>query len=392
MRVLHVSHYPVYGGPHNQVHAVARRLREMGVETLVAITDEPGNAADRLERDGLDVTRLPLNRIRATRDPRPNLRFVATAGEEIRQLSRLIRRKRVDVVSVSGLLSVHGAIAARRVGVPTVWQIVDTRSPPILRRSLTPLIERTADALMFNGQALVGLHSGKRGPRLPYVVYPAPVDTTRFAPDPARGKATRERLGVPLDAPWIGTIANLTPMKGVEYFIRAAALIHRVRPKSWFLICGSSPESHRAYRTKLHDEICRSQIPRDRFIMTEGFTEDYYPALDVKVIASVPRSEGTTTTAIEAMACAVPVVAARVGAVAEVVADNETGYVVPPLDPYAIADAVLRLLHEPRRARRFGVSGRIRAVKHFDASICAGLHLEAFEAALAHRRISDGSG
>jgi glycosyltransferase involved in cell wall biosynthesis len=106
--------------------------------------------------------------------------------------------------------------------------------------------------------------------------------------------------------------------------------------------------------------------------------------MDVKLVTSVPRSEGTTTTAIEAMACGVPVIATDVGAVGEVVQDGVTGYLVTPNDPAAIAAKSLALLRDSGLRRDMGNAGRERAVKHFDIATCVGAHIEAFE--LAFRR------
>jgi glycosyltransferase involved in cell wall biosynthesis len=251
-----------------------------------------------------------------------------------------------------------------------------------------PLVEKLSDAVLFNGRAMANLHLAHRQFNLPYFVYYSPVDTERFIPSTERRLATRRLLGIPNDASVVGVVANLNPQKGIEYFIRAAVMIHRSRSDTWFVIVGARFGTHLAYERELQLEIARSGIPRDRLILTGGRpdVENYYPVMDVKLITSVPRSEGTTTTAMEAMACGIPVVAADVGAVREVVSVEITGFIVPPVSAHAIANSTLRILSDSNLRTRMAVAGRRRAVEHFSAEICAEVHVRAIEAAITHRR------
>jgi glycosyltransferase involved in cell wall biosynthesis len=242
--------------------------------------------------------------------------------------------------------------------------------------------------VLVTGNALIPEYPGLAdcGERL-HVYYP-PVDTEAFKLSPSLRRETRQELGIPDDAPVIGTVANLNPQKGIEYFVRAAARVHVSRPECRFLLVGAEYATHRDYAASVHAEMARSGVPADRFVLTGGRedVERLYPAMDVKLITSVPRSEGAPTTALEAMACGVPVVATDVGAVSEVVEDGVTGFVVPPLDPDAIAKASLRLLADAELSHRFGETARERAVTLYDVRICAEGRARAFRAAIEHHR------
>jgi glycosyltransferase involved in cell wall biosynthesis len=72
--------------------------------------------------------------------------------------------------------------------------------------------------------------------------------------------------------------------------------------------------------------------------------------------------------------------------VREVVDDGRTGFVVPPLDAQALADAVLRILGDDEKRASFGSRGRARAIERFSAEKCARVHLEAYEYVLRNRR------
>jgi glycosyltransferase involved in cell wall biosynthesis len=385
MKVLCVVHSPFFGGPHNEALRLEEPLRRRGWEIEVAIPDEPGSAAARLEEAGVRVHSLPLSRLRASLDPRLLIGFARDFRPSVGRLERTIEDTCADVVQIGGLVNPHAAFAARRAGAAVVWQIVDSRAPAPLRRVAMPLVRRLADAVMFDGEALITLHGGRESLSMPVFVYFPPVDTKRFAPSAERRREVRNELGISANAPVVGTVSSLNPMKGVEYFLDAAAQVAAARPGAWFVVVGGAPASHRAYGERLRERANELGLANSIVFAGErADVERWYPAFDVDLITSLPRSEGTTTTALEAQACGVPVVATRVAAVGEVVADGVTGLLVPPERPQAIADAVLWLLADDELRAGMGAAGREAAIERFDAERAAEVYVEAYEAALAH--------
>jgi len=249
-----------------------------------------------------------------------------------------------------------------------------------------PIVSRFADALMFGGQRLMDIHLGERETRQPSFISVPPVDVDVFRPSPARRATTRRELGIPETAPVVGSVANLNPQKGLAYFVRAAALIHERQPRCHFILAGATYATHRAYAASVHAGLAATSIPPGQIHLLgeRSDLETVYPALDVKVISSVPRSEGTTTTALEAMACGVPVVATDVGAVGEVVEHMRTGLLVAPSDACALARAVLELLTDESRRTGLSHTGRLRTVSRFSLASAAETHVEAIRAATKH--------
>lgn len=390
--VLCVAQAPLFGGPHNQTIRLAEPLRRRGWETVVAIPDEPGTAAPRLREAGIEPEELPLGRARASPDPRLLLRFLRTFPVGVRALEQAIERHDADVVQLGGLVNPHAAFAARRTGAAVVWQVVESgystgfvrqAAMALVRRSAMALVRRLADAVMFDGEALIDINGGRGSLRMPTFVYFPPVETDRFVPSRERGTRVREELGIPLDAPLVGTVSNLTPVKGLETFLAASVRIAASRPDVRFVVIGSAPVSHAAYGDRLRAQA--AQLDLSHPIVFAGHRSDverWYAAMDIHVIAS--HSEGTTTTALEAQSCGVPVVATRVGAVHEVVEDDVTGLLIPPARPDALAAATLALLEDPARRAELGRAGRAHAVERFSAEISADVHARAYEAALRH--------
>ena len=388
MNLLSVIHYPVFGGPHNQALRLAAPLRRLGVKTVVLLPDEPGNAALRLRTAGVDVMTMPLHRMRATANPAAHLRFAARFWPEIDAVRRVIREHRIDLVQIGGLINPHGAIAARLEGVPVIWQLLDTRPPMLLRRAMMPLVTRLAEVVMSTGRAVASVHPGAEalGDRL-YVFFP-PVDPEAFAVENVDQGAALAELGFVPEDLVMGTVGNLNPQKGHEYLIRAAAIARARQANVKLLIVGASHDSHRGYECGLHRLATELGLVVGRDVVLAGPRADVRPALaamDVFVLTSVPRSEGAPTVVQEAMMMGLPVVATDVGAVAEVVEDGVTGYIVSPLDPQAIAKAALRLLRDAVLRESMGRAGRQRAVERYSVERCAQVHLQAYDHALRRK-------
>jgi glycosyltransferase involved in cell wall biosynthesis len=384
-RVLWVVHYPHYGGPHNEALRMREALARRGWEIVMAVPDEPGSAAPRLREAGVETLQLPLARLRASLDPRLLLRYLRELRSTVRVLEQAIERTGATVVVVGGLVNPHAALAARRRGAAVVWQIVDSRAPALIRRLAMPIVRRYADSVLFDGETLVGLHGGRERLGVAAFVYLPPVDTGRFVPSPDRGMRVRAELGILPDVPVVGTVSVLTPMKGLEIFLDAATRITAARPDTRFVVVGSAPESHGEYAAGLRRRAEELRLPHPVVFAGErADVESWYPAFDVHVITSLPRSEGTTTTALEAQSCGVPVVAARVAAVPEVVEDGVAGVLVEPERPDLVAEAVLGLLDDEALRSRLGSAGRTAALARFGVESCADVHARAYEAALEH--------
>jgi len=170
----------------------------------------------------------------------------------------------------------------------------------------------------------------------------------------------RAGLGLPQERPVVGMIARLAPQKGIATFIRAAALLADGHPEVVLILAGDGP---------LRDEACalrRELALENRLHLCQEVvsSRELIAALDILVVAST--SEGSSVVAMEAMSAGKPVVATAVGGVPEVVADGQTGLLVEPEDPKALAAAVRSLLDDPERAREFGDQGRRRAAQLFD--------------------------
>jgi glycosyltransferase involved in cell wall biosynthesis len=182
------------------------------------------------------------------------------------------------------------------------------------------------------------------------------VEGERFAG--ADRNQARAALGLPADAPVIGCVGRISEQKGQEELIRAAALVRREFPSAVFLVVGSADDEKLLARMQaLVAELDLGATVR--FTGHLGDMPAVYAALDI--LAAPSRWEGFGLMLAEAMAAGRPIVAARAGAIPEVVVEDETALLVPPRDAPALAAALLRVLRDPALARRLGAAGVVRA-------------------------------
>jgi glycosyltransferase involved in cell wall biosynthesis len=385
-RLLTVIHGPVFGGGFNQTVQLRDPLRGLGWETIAATTDQPGNAVERLRAADVPVEVLPLHRLRATPNPIAHAALAATFAREVRALRRTIREHEIDLVQAHGDTNPHAAFAAHLEGVAVVWQLLDTRTPPPLRRMTMPVVTRVADAITTWGYGLARAHPGTTALGDRHLVVFPPVDSERFRPDPERRRAARARLGVSEDEFLVGGVGALNPQKGFEWLVRALARVRRERDDVVVRVLGPESPVHADYARSLRAEVAAAGLGDAIDFLDAGRdVPELMPGLDSLVVSSVPRSEGIPTVILEAMACEVPVVSTEVGAIDEVVEEGDTGLLVPPEDDAAIAAAITRVAADRDLAGRLARTGRDRVETRYRLDRCAEIHAEAYRRALAHR-------
>jgi glycosyltransferase involved in cell wall biosynthesis len=193
------------------------------------------------------------------------------------------------------------------------------------------------------------------------------VDVNAVAPAP-RDETLRQELKIPRAPKVVTLLARFQEVKGHEYFLRAAREILNFFPDARFLIVGDNAFATAegdAYQRAMLDMIGNDERLRARVVVA-GFRRDIAPILratDVLVCPSLFETYGMAN--LEAMACGVPVVSTNVGGPAETIADGETGFLVPPREPEAIAARVCELLANAELRERLGKQARQRVLEKY---------------------------
>ena len=388
-RVLVVIQAPSFGGLHNIFLRIRPRLLEAGYELIVALPDEPGEGAGRLEEGGVQVVKLPMQRLRASLDPRKHLRLLSRLAGDVERLRAVVRERGIDLVVACGVVNPHGPLAAHREGVPVVWQIHSNYAPWPLRAAMMPLVRRLATVLMGNGLTVTKSHPTALAfqPEGRLVLFSAPVDVDQFRPDPEARRAARAEWDVPDEALVVATVGNRTRQKGHEYFVDVATRVLREVPDSYFLVMGAPVATNARYYEKSGGGPARRSGLLDsgrlRFLEPGRRVSSLLPGADIFALTS--RSEGIPTVLLEAMACGLPAVSNDVGSIREVIAQGESGWLVPKLSPARIAERIVDLARDPRRRERMAAAGRRIAEERYGIDASAGQHIAAFDLALASR-------
>ena len=234
--------------------------------------------------------------------------------------------------------------------------------------ALSSLCERVA---VESAAAVIAVSQGMRSDVL--AAYPAVaperirvirngIDTREYAPDAATG--VLQRYGVDPARPMVIFVGRITRQKGVPVLLRAAA---RLAPEVQLVLCAGQPDTPEL-AAEVTGLVTGLQTDRSGVIwIPEMLSKPEVIQLlsHATVFACPSLYEPLGIVNLEAMACGTAVVASRVGGIPEVVSDGETGLLVPPDDPAALAAALNALVSDPGRAGAMGAAGRKRAAAEF---------------------------
>ncbi len=208
---------------------------------------------------------------------------------------------------------------------------------------------------------------------------PRSVDLEKFKFS-SPGKRRREEFNV-------GIVGRITPLKGHLYFIKAMARVVKAVPRLKVWIVGDAPASQAAYKEQV--EILARRLGLSGCIEFLGIQRDVaaiYAHLDLLVLATVTH-EAFGRVIIEAQASGVPVVATEVGGVVDIIENGANGLLVPPADPAAMADAVIRIAKDPRLAINLAENGYAKVKEKYNLELMVKSTLDVYKDTLSSFKI-----
>ncbi|MFL6655720.1 MAG: glycosyltransferase family 4 protein [Sulfurifustis sp.] len=200
-------------------------------------------------------------------------------------------------------------------------------------------------------------------------IVPCGFDTTEFWPIDRR--LARREVGFDPDERIVLQLGRLVPRKGIDIAVRALARLardHRVNARL-VIVGGETDEPCPMANPEIArlTDVANAEDIAERVTFTgrrpRNVLRYYYNAADVFV--TTPWYEPFGITPVEAMACGVPVIGSAVGGIKTTVRHGRTGFLVPPHDPDALAARIAEIFRDVDAARRMGVAGRERALRHF---------------------------
>lgn len=375
MKVLNSFTDPRMGGPQQRGLAVAKGLRDHGIETVFIVPGGTDEYADAVSEAGFKFQRVSPHQVTKARDIYGNLQYLKAVAPMVWQTRQIITEEEIDVVHVNTPVNVHTALAAAWSNASVVWHFNDTALPTLVKEVTAAAGRLLADKLVVAADAVGDYYfSDSQDTQTLY----APVDLERFVPDRVSidEPAIREDLGIPNKMPVVGTIGNVNPIKGHKYLLRAIAQIAPERPVA-VPIVGAKLDTRTAYFEQLLE--LRSELGLNDQVQFVGFRSDVPELLklfDLFVLSST--AEACPMVVLEAMAMETPVVATDVGGVPEQLPSDDYGWVIPPEHPDAMANAIDAALTDPDERRRRAANARNRVEEEFSLTACVRRHEEIY--------------
>jgi glycosyltransferase involved in cell wall biosynthesis len=367
LRVLSVIGQLMVGGAETYLTRIAPRIRRYGVDMEICALDRIGLRLAELEQAGIVVHGTPFGR-------RVRQSNTVTLFQTIEQIRRIVRNGRFDIVHTylfwSDILGVTGARLAgcRRIAVGRRALHSWIHDPKAIYHAAEQFTNSLANEVIANSQAVLRDAAASEAllPRTRTVIYNG-IDVDSYTP------SARESTG-PLQ---LVTVGALSPRKGQEYAIEAMTLLAAAGVDARLVLVGAGPDEAMLRRSAAASGV----EDRVTFPGEHPDPRPYLGAADAFVLPS--RQEGFSNAILEAMACALPVIATDVGGNAEAVVDGQGGFIVPPQDPHALAKAIIELERDRNQLRAMGRFNRARVAERFS--------LEASARALADWYLHRGS-
>ncbi len=351
IRVAHIIGQLSVGGAERQFVELLKNLDRSVYEPTAITLSSGGELARELDATGVS---LRVVERRSRFDPRPVLR-----------IAKALKVGGFTIAHTWGIYAgLYGRLAAVLARTPitvasdrqtTSWH-KGASSP--LYHAIDRLLSRWTTATIANSNAVQRYTLSKGiSPRKIRVIYNG-VDVTRYAHGDAQ--RVRSELRLEPDTPTVGVIARLDPMKGHRCLLLAVPLVLRAMPRTRFLVAGEGFLRDELTRLTVHMGLQSSVC----FLGLRSDVPDLLAALDVLVLPS-KEGEGLPNVLLEAMAAAKPVIATAVGGNAEIVVHGQTGFLVRPEDPAALARSITQVLRDPYMARTMGRTGFRRVTSVF---------------------------
>ncbi len=279
------------------------------------------------------------------------------------RLYRFIKGNKIEIInahrSEDHLLT---ALIAKILNIPIVRTLGDVRAPKnnFINRWLHLRI--TDYHILSSESTFIRYISTWKNFNPDFSIFPGGVDGTLFHPV-KKSSQLLKKLNIKEGSYVVGMISRLSPIKGHSTFIMAASLILEQIPDVTFIISGKEVE----ISVKELESLAESLNLNHHILFIDHYepVNELLSIFDVGVIAST-GSEVISRIAMEYLATGTPVVATQINVLPETIRDGHNGFIIPSEDPYAMADAILKILNDPELKERFSKNNILDFKSKFD--------------------------
>lgn len=365
IKIIYVLGYLRLGGTEAQLLELLRRMDRTQFTPIIYAFGQDGHLRAEFETLDIPVTFreyvLPKNGSR--------IAWLCGVAALMRDMIRFFQQQRPAIAqSFLPTANLFAAISAKFAHVPVIitgrratMNPHDPTFPAFPHQWLLHLSNRWVSAVLANSMRLRDeclTQERWLSPQTIYVIYNG-VDLSRFcATTPSQ--RLKHAFGIPEHVPVVGVIANLAARKGHRDLLSATEIILRQMPETRVVFVGRDE----GIQDELDAQAQNAGI-RDAVIFAgqQSNIPEWLSLFDLVVSAS--HEEGMSNALLEAMAAGKPIVATRIAGTPEIVVDGITGILIPPGEPEALAEAILRLLRDADARQTMGNAGRDRVMAEF---------------------------
>jgi glycosyltransferase involved in cell wall biosynthesis len=338
------------------------------IVVLPTDTKHIGRLSWRLDQEGIEYHFIRMGIIRRKYfHPVGVVRYAVELLLGVFSLAVLMHRRRVALVHTNTLAVLSGAIAAWLMRRPHVWHIHEIIVSPKVAKKVFHFLAVRFSRVVVTVSGAVRAHILADFPESSdkvKVIYNG-IDLSPYLLD-SGGAKIRKEFGVPQGELLVGMVGKVCRWKGQIQFQQAAVLVLESRPDTRFLAVGGVFDDEMNDMERFREAVEGAHL-ETKFMISDFRTDipSVLSAMDIFVLPST-QPDPFPTVVLEAMAAGKPVIATAHGGPVEMVVEGETGFLVAPGDPRALADAILRLAEVPSLRVAMGTAGRRRVTEHFN--------------------------
>jgi glycosyltransferase involved in cell wall biosynthesis len=369
VRVIKIIEEGRIGGPQIDILRVTPHVQRGGIETIVVLPNK--NSTEFQSR--LAENEIPFYVLSLTTLQKHPLRLLVYALKFIPELfflTRLIINLKPDLIHVGGgSWQIKGVLAGRLAGRKVLWHLNDTKTPTVLK-IIFNIIQPLSGAFMVAGHRVQGYYLAHEKERHIFNIS-APVDCQLYNPDilpPTNNNGTQRII----------TVANISPVKGLERFLNVAAKLNKKTNVSLeFRIIGLVHDSQMKYFEFLNRIKVKLALDNLHFVKGVDDVRKELAQADIYVCTSL--AEASPISVWEAMSMGKPIVSTDVGEVSAIVINGETGFVVPVMETEEMLNKILYYIKNRNEAKVMGNKARQTALEKLDTCKIAEKQIIAYQ-------------
>lgn len=348
----------------------------------------PSPYVEKYEAAGAEVLFTTLAVFGKPTDPAYYFRNIVNLLRSIPSLKKIVHQYKIDLIHSHKMELMGGNIVGKLLGIPTLQTVHELPRKPLFAYKLVGYMNHLFNdkVIVLCDRSKVMFEWGKKRSDKLIKIYNG-IELKPSADETIKTNRLKQELKLMENDKIIITVARLSPMKGIEYLLKAAYITKQSHPELKFIVIGDVAfESEKGYKDQLM--ALRNDLSLDHvhFLGLRRDVPELLAEADMFVLPSV--YDIFPTVILEAMAASLPIVATDVGGVPEMVT-SDTGDLVPPMNEEALAQAIIRMFNN-RDMAQLAHNSKLKVQQSFTHQQYVDSTLSVYSTLLGRKKTSNG--